>query len=102
VRPQDGQELKNLAAELEKMLYEIHLTLPATMSGASARDLVTALAPLGISRIALTHMDETTHIGGAIETAIRANKPFSYAGAGPTIEGLIPAHADALAAAVLP
>ena len=103
VRPQDDRALAGLADELMKMLYEIHLTLPATVSTASARELVADLAPLGISRIALTHLDETSHIGGAVEVAIRGGKPFSYVGSGTGVsEGLEPAEPDALAALVLP
>jgi flagellar biosynthesis GTPase FlhF len=103
VRPQDDRAVAALAAELMKMLYEIHLTLPATVSTASARELVADLQPLGISRIALTHLDETSHIGGAVEVAIRGGKPFSYVGAGTGVsEGLEPAEPDALAALVLP
>jgi flagellar biosynthesis GTPase FlhF len=103
VRPQDERAVAALADELKKMLYEIHLTLPATVSTASARELVADLAPLGISRICLTHLDETSHIGGAVEVAIRAGKPFSYVGSGTGVaEGLEPAEPDALAALVLP
>jgi flagellar biosynthesis GTPase FlhF len=103
VRAQDDRAVAALAAELMKMLYEIHLTLPATVSTASARELVADLAPLGISRIALTHLDETSHIGGAVEVAIRGGKPFSYVGSGTGVsEGLEPAEPDALAALVLP
>jgi flagellar biosynthesis GTPase FlhF len=103
VRPQDDRAVAALADELKKMLYEIHLTLPATVSTASARELVADLAPLGISRICLTHLDETSHIGGAVEVAVRAGKPFSYVGSGTGVaEGLEPAEPDALAALVLP
>ena len=103
VRPQDDRAVAALADELKKMLYEIHLTLPATVSTASARELVADLAPLGISRICLTHLDETSHIGGAVEVAIRGGKPFSYVGSGTGVaEGLEPADPDALAALVLP
>jgi flagellar biosynthesis GTPase FlhF len=103
VRPQDEGAVASLADELMKMLYEIHLTLPATVSTASARELVADLQPLGISRICLTHLDETSHIGGAVEVAIRGGKPFSYVGSGTGVaEGLEPAEPDALAALVLP
>jgi flagellar biosynthesis protein FlhF len=103
VRVQDERSVADLADELKKMLYEIHLTLPATVSTASARELVADLAPLGISRICLTHLDETSHIGGAVEVAVRAGKPFSYVGSGTGVaEGLEPAEPDALAALVLP
>src|SRR3954447_7244646 len=103
VRPQDERAVAALADELKKMLYEIHLTLPATVSTASARELVADLAPLGISRICLTHLDETSHIGGAAQGAVRGGKPFSYVGSGTGVaEGLEPAEPDALAALVLP
>jgi flagellar biosynthesis GTPase FlhF len=103
IKPQDERATLALADELKKMLYEIHLTLPATVSTASARELVADLAPLGISRIALTHLDETSHIGGAVEVAMRGGKPFSYVGSGSGVaEGLEPAEPDALAALLLP
>jgi flagellar biosynthesis protein FlhF len=103
VAPQDDRAVAALADELKRMLYEIHLTLPATVSTASARELVADLEPLGISRIALTHLDETSHIGGAVEVAIRGGKPFSYVGTGTGVaEGLEPAEPDHLAALVLP
>jgi flagellar biosynthesis protein FlhF len=103
VRPHDERAVTALAAELEKMLYEIHLTLPATVSTASARELAADLAPLGISRICLTHLDETSHIGGAVEVAIRAGRPFSYVGTGSGVaDGLEPADSEALAALLLP
>ena len=103
VRPQDDRAVAALADELKRMLYEIHLTLPATVSTASARELVADLAPLGISRICLTHLDETSHIGGAVEVAIRGGMPFSYVGSGTGVaEGFEPAEPDALAALVLP
>jgi flagellar biosynthesis GTPase FlhF len=103
VRPHDEGAVAALAAELEKMLYEIHLTLSATVSTASARELAADLSPLGISRICLTHLDETSHIGGAVEVAIRAGRPFSYVGTGHGVaDGLEPADSEALAALLLP
>jgi flagellar biosynthesis GTPase FlhF len=103
VRPHDEPAVAALAGELKKMLYEIHLTLPATVSTASARELAADLAPLGISRICLTHLDETSHIGGAVEVAIRAGRPFSYVGTGTGVaDGLEPADSEALAALLLP
>ncbi|MEA2481335.1 MAG: flagellar biosynthesis protein FlhF [Thermoleophilaceae bacterium] len=103
VRPHDDRAVAALADELKKMLYEIHLTLPATVSTASARELAADLTPLGISRICLTHLDETSHIGGAVEVAIRAGRPFSYVGTGAGVaDGLEPADAEALAALLLP
>jgi flagellar biosynthesis GTPase FlhF len=103
VRPHDERAVAALADELKKMLYEIHLTLPATVSTASARELAADLTPLGISRICLTHLDETSHIGGAVEVAIRAGRPFSYVGTGTGVaDGLEPADSEALAALLLP
>jgi flagellar biosynthesis GTPase FlhF len=55
-----------------------------------------------VSRIALTHADETGHVGPAVGLAISSGKPFSYIGSGTSVPGgLFPANATALAAAVL-
>jgi flagellar biosynthesis GTPase FlhF len=81
----------------------VHLTLPATISTPAAQELVAELSPLGISRFVLTHLDATSHIGGAVELAIRNSKPFSLTSTGTTMpEGLAPADPLAIASLVLP
>ena len=69
---------------------------------AVARELIGLLAPLRASRIALTHMDETTHVGGLVDCAIGQELPISYLSEGTGVPGgLEPAAADKLAALVL-
>jgi flagellar biosynthesis protein FlhF len=103
VNPQRADQVEALAAELGQLLYEVHLTLPATISTAAAQELVRELGPLGISRFVLTHLDATSHIGGAVELALRNAKPFSFTGQGTGMpEGLEPADAHAIASLILP
>ena len=99
----DGDPLYRLGGEIEQIgVYEIHLTLPATVGERSGSDILRGLEPLGVSRIALTHADETGHVGPAVGLAIGSGKPFSYISSGTTVPGgLFPANATALAAAVL-
>jgi flagellar biosynthesis protein FlhF len=99
----EGDPLYRLANEIEQIgVYEVHLTLPATVGERAAGDILTGLSPLGVSRIALTHADETGHVGPAVGLAISSGKPFSYIGSGTAVPGgLFPANATALAAAVL-
>jgi flagellar biosynthesis GTPase FlhF len=103
VNPQRRDQVDALAAELGRFLYEVHLTLPATISTPAAQELVAELGPLGISRFVLTHLDATSHIGGAVELAIRNAKPFSFTGQGTGMpEGLAPADPHAIASLILP
>jgi flagellar biosynthesis protein FlhF len=99
----ESDPLYRLASEIEQIgVYEVHLTLPATVGERAAGDILTGLSPLGVSRIALTHADETGHVGPAVGLAISSGKPFSYIGSGTSVPGgLFPANATALAAAVL-
>jgi flagellar biosynthesis GTPase FlhF len=103
VNPQAPEQIDELAAELGRFLYEVHLTMPATISTPAAQELVAELGPLGISRFVLTHLDATSHIGGAVELAIRNSKPFSFTGQGTSMpEGLVPADPHAIASLILP
>ncbi|MFL5911084.1 MAG: hypothetical protein ACJ768_11000 [Gaiellaceae bacterium] len=103
VNPQRPERIEALAAELGSFLYEVHLTLPAATSTPAAQELVAELGPLGVSRFVLTHLDATSHIGGAVELAIRNSKPFSFTSEGTTMpEGLVPADPHAIAALILP
>jgi flagellar biosynthesis protein FlhF len=102
VNPQSPEQIDGLAAELGRFLYEVHLALPATISTPAAQELVAELGPLGVSRFVLTHLDATSHIGGAVELAIRNAKPFSFTGSGTGMpEGLAPADPHAIAALIL-
>jgi flagellar biosynthesis GTPase FlhF len=61
------------------------------------------LGPIAPSRIALTHMDATTHVGGLVDYAIREERPISYVSEGTGVPGgLEPADPEQLAALILP
>jgi hypothetical protein len=102
--PAAPAELDQLAEDLERIgVYEVHLTLSATTGGQAAEELLRGLSPLGVSRIVLTHADETGHVGPAVGLAIRTGRPFSYISSGTSVaSGLMPANPEALAAAILP
>jgi len=82
---------------------EVHLSLPSSSSAPATRALLESLGPLGVSRLALTHVDDSTDVGGAVDTAIKAGIPFSYFSSGSDLPGgLEPASAEQLAAWVVP
>lgn len=100
VSPRAEAELRQLAAELRQLqLDECHLALPATLSPQSAAELVHGTRSLGVDALALTHVDETEHLGAAIGAAIDAQLPISYVGRGACADrgGLRPALPEALA-----
>ncbi len=98
--PGDKPAVAALAADLQALgATEIHLTLPATLSAAAADELAGALAPLGLTHIALTHADQTARPGAPVELAIRTCKPLSYVF---DREGAEPADSGALARRLLP
>jgi flagellar biosynthesis GTPase FlhF len=97
----DRAGIARLAAELRGVgLYELHLTLPATLSAHAAREQVAALRSLGASRLALTHAGETAHPGPAIGVAIAGGHPISFVAAAPSL--LEAADPDELARDFLP
>jgi flagellar biosynthesis protein FlhF len=104
VSPAAPAEVQRLADELGRIgVYEIHLALPATMGAHAADDVMRGLAPLGISRIALTHADETGHVGPAVGLAIRGGSPLSYISSGSGVAGaILPVNPQALASIILP
>ena len=103
VNPHSPEQIDALALELGRFLYEVHLTLPAAISTPAAQELVAELGPLGVSRFVLTHLDATSHIGGAVELAIRNAKPFSFTSQGTSMpEGLEPADPHRIASLILP
>ena len=104
VSPHDAGAVRTLAADLAALgADEIHLTVPATLSAAAARELVEGFAPLGITALALTHADETAHLGHAVHLAMSTAVPLSYVGRGTAVPGgLAPADPHDLAARLLP
>ncbi len=98
--PGDRAAVAALAADLQALgATEIHLTLPATLSAAAADELAGALAPLGLTHVALTHADQTARPGAPVELAMGTRKPLSYVF---DREGAEPADAGALARRLLP
>jgi flagellar biosynthesis GTPase FlhF len=95
-----GRAVAGLAPELRALgCTEVHLALPATISAAAADELSAALAPLGLTHLALTHADETARPGAPVELAIRTRRPLSYVA---TRDEVVPADPAALAAQLLP
>jgi flagellar biosynthesis GTPase FlhF len=88
VSPGDAAEVGRLGADLETLgLDEVHVALPSTYSGAVAAELTERLAPLRLTHVALTHMDETTLVGGLVDFAIGAGRPLSYVSQGTEVPG---------------
>jgi flagellar biosynthesis protein FlhF len=98
--PGDRTAIARLADELRALsVDEIHLTLPATLSAAAADELASALAPLGITHVALTHADQTARPGAPVELAVTGRRALSYVC---TREAIEPADPTALAGRLLP
>jgi flagellar biosynthesis GTPase FlhF len=104
VSPGSTAEVARLGSELETLgVSEVHITLPATYSGAAAAELAERMSPLRPTHLALTHMDETTRVGGLVDFVIYAGRPLSYMSRGADVPGgLEPALALDIAAQVLP
>jgi flagellar biosynthesis GTPase FlhF len=98
--PGDRAAVATLATDLRALgVEEIHLTVPATLSAAAGDELAAALAPLGITHVALTHLDQTARPGAPVELAITGRRSLSYAA---TREGIEPADPADLARRLLP
>jgi flagellar biosynthesis GTPase FlhF len=98
--PADRAAVTRLVADLQTLgVSEVHLTLPATLSAAAAEELAAALAPLGITHVALTHADQTTRPGAPVELAVTGRRALSYVCSRDAIE---PVDPDALAKQLLP
>ncbi len=96
----DAKGAGALAGELRALgCTEVHLALPATVSAAAADELSAALAPLGLTHLALTHADQTARPGAPVELAIRTRRPLSYVS---TRDEVAPADPLELAGKLLP
>ena len=99
VSPRASAPVRELAGDLRRLEPdEVHLTLPATYGLQAARELLTGMAPLRPDALALTHADETGHLGTAIELAIQTATPLSFVSRGAGT--LRPAAAEELALAI--
>jgi flagellar biosynthesis GTPase FlhF len=103
VSPRAEAELRALQVELDSLgVDEILVTVPATMGAGPARELVSGIRRLRPTGMALTHADETTHIGTAVGLAVDTGLPVAYVGRGSLISsGLRPADGEELARALL-
>lgn len=98
--PGDRAAVTKLSADLRELgAGEVHLTLPATLSAAAGDELAAALAPLGVTHVALTHTDQTARPGAPVELALTCRRPLSYLATRETIE---PADAADIARRLLP
>src|SRR3954468_23281302 len=98
--PHDRAAVAQLADDLRALgATEVHLTLPATLSAAAADELASALAPLGLTHVALTHADQTARPGAPVELAVSGRRALSYVCSRDAIE---PADPEALAKQLLP
>jgi flagellar biosynthesis GTPase FlhF len=98
--PADRAAVARIAGDLQALgVTEVHLALPATLSAAAADELAAALAPLGITHVALTHADQTTRPGAPVELAVSGRRALSYVCSREKIE---PVDPDALAKQLLP
>lgn len=103
VSPRAEAELRALQVDLDGLgVDEILLTVPATMGTGAARELVGGMRRLRPTGLALTHADETTHLGPAVGLAIEAALPVAYVARGTQVSsGIRPADAEQLARALL-
>ena len=98
LRDRDG--IARVAEDLRALgVTEVHLALPATLSAAAADELAAALAPIGLTHIALTHADQTARPGASVELAVTGRRALSYVC---TREEIAPADPDELAKQLLP
>jgi flagellar biosynthesis GTPase FlhF len=98
--PADRAAVARIAGDLQALgVTEVQLALPATLSAAAADELAAALAPLGITHVALTHADQTTRPGAPVELAVTGRRALSYVCSRDAIE---PVDPDALAKQLLP
>jgi flagellar biosynthesis GTPase FlhF len=68
--PADRGSIRAVAALLGSVKPDrVILALPATLGAKQAAQLLEALAPLGASALAITHVDETDQLGVAVEAA---------------------------------
>jgi flagellar biosynthesis protein FlhF len=104
VSPRSAGELRALGSELDALAPdELHLAVPATISPASAQELVGGVRELGVGALVLTHTDETEMLGTVIGLAIDSGLPLSYLARGQAVEaGLSPAAAADLARDLVP
>lgn len=101
--PVDQLRLKELRSLLaEARAHEVHLVLSAVAAPAALQSALDAFAPLDVSRVVLTKLDEATSLGGALSVLARGSLPLSYVTAGQNVpDDIEVADSAALARRVL-
>jgi flagellar biosynthesis protein FlhF len=103
VSPGDGDGLASLETLLRAAApTQVHLVLPATATTADALAAVRAFAPLGVSDLVWTRLDEAQTLGTLLSVALEVGRPLSWFGTGPDVPGdLEQASGEALVRRVL-
>ena len=82
---------------------EVHLVLPAAAALADIGDVQRRFRLVGVSRLALTKLDETRFHGNLLNLPMRMGKPLSFLSAGTSVPGaLAPADGRRVAEMLLP
>ena len=104
VQMNDPGRVEVLAAELAALKPDhVLVALPATLSVASARQIIERVAPLAPTGIILTHVDETDQLGVAVDLVFDTKLPLAYLHGGFALPGaLVPADAHDIAGRLLP
>lgn len=103
VSPRDAAGIRSVGELLHAARpAEIHLVLPATTKTDDAMAVVRACAPLEVTHLAFTKLDETTTYGSILSIAILSKLPLSYLATGREVPNDIqPATAREVARRVL-
>jgi flagellar biosynthesis protein FlhF len=77
--PRDGARIQELQELLEEsQVDEVQLVLSAVASSASMKTASSLFAPIGISSLLLTKLDEATGLGGILPLLRSSGLPLSY------------------------
>jgi flagellar biosynthesis protein FlhF len=94
------RELRAMLAEAEP--HEVHLVLSAAASARSLTAAAQKFAPVGVTALAVTKLDEATGLGHLVTLARSAQLPFSYLTDGQTVpDDIAVAEAAPLARMIL-
>ena len=81
--PRDDRGLTRLHGFLRAARpNQVHLTIPATTKTEDALAVVRAYAPLGVTHLCLTRLDESGTCGSLITVRVASGLPVSYLGTG--------------------
>jgi flagellar biosynthesis protein FlhF len=84
--PRDEVRIRELRAMLtEAEPHEVHLVLSAAASARSLTAAAEKFAPVGVTALAITKLDEATGLGNLVALARNSRLPFSYLTDGQTV-----------------